>query len=89
VSDPLVDDLTTLATQLASSAPALAGIANALALPELGTALTLGALIVKLGTDLVTALEGEAAGRSVTPAQAKAAIDASVQAAITAKFGPA
>jgi len=75
VTDPLIE-------QLVQLVPDIAGLTNALAVPDLGVALTLAAA-------LVSAVEDELSTRSITPVQAKATVDAATQLAITAKFGPA
>ena len=72
MTDPLIE-------QLVQIVPDLVGMKNALAVPDLGIALT-------LAVALVQSIEDELTTRTITPEQSKATIDAATQAAINAKF---
>jgi hypothetical protein len=73
-SEPLLDELTEIV-------PSLVGMTNLLGVPDLGIALN----VLEMGLE---AIKTELVNRSVTPQEAKGAIDAATQAAILAKFGP-
>lgn len=69
-----------LMDQFSQIAPDLAQMSNTLGVPELGVGIALAEALIKV-------FQGELSSRSVSPAEAKASIDAATQAAALAKFG--